>query len=100
MNHCRHLFWRILEFVNLHLQALALMLNLAPLLPNRLYLLCQLRLLSVRPLSKSLQLLLEVSDPTLKSPDLLALSVALAPNFTHVKLRLGLECVKLLLLEF
>jgi hypothetical protein len=36
----------------------------------------------------------------LKTPDLLALSVALVPDLTHLKLRLGLECVKLLLLEF
>jgi len=47
-----------------------------------------------------LKLLLKVSDPTLKGADLLTLSVTLAPDLSHVELRLGPERVKLVLLEF
>ena len=91
MNHCRHLFRRILEFVNLHLQTLALMLQIIPLLAYQLYLLSHASLILGRLLSQSLQLFLKVSDPPLEGPDLLTVSVALTLDLTHVELILGLQ---------
>jgi hypothetical protein len=91
MDYCRHLFWCILEFLILHLQTLALMLKIISLLPYHLNLLSHVSLILIRLLYHSLKLFLKVSDPTLKGPDLLTLSLALTPDLTHVELILGLE---------